>query len=370
MPLPSLILFGALALAAAAQPAPYDATAQFQDGRDAVYRASGTSKVDASQAALTACRMANPTLTTDCELIALNGEPLTTSAALKAQVATDRRPLYLWELNHGPSRMFIAGSIHMLKPGFYPLPPQFDAAFAQADELILEVTPEDMAPATISRLTRQHGFLAEGDTLQTVLPAPLYDKLRGIARELGIELADLHAMKPALVLQQLAVLEMMALGYDPKAGMEQHFQSRPGLPVAGLETSAFQLELLLGPPLPTQIALVEEYVRHRPNLEAQIVELDLAWLNGDDDAMRALVEAQAGETPAVRAFSRALLETRNVGMADKLEGYLGQPGTRFVLIGAAHLAGPDSVLALLQQRGFEATRLWSDTHVAPGGLSP
>jgi uncharacterized protein YbaP (TraB family) len=50
---------------------------------------------------------------------------------------------------------------------------------------------------------------------------------------------------------------------------------------------------------------------------------------------------------------------RNERFADALAAVLKDPatGTDFVAIGAAHLAGPDSVLTMLEKRGYRAERV-------------
>jgi uncharacterized protein YbaP (TraB family) len=70
-----------------------------------------------------------------------------------------------------------------------------------------------------------------------------------------------------------------------------------------------------------------------------------------------LFEEDSGSTAETRQFERELLDERNVGMADKIAGYLTQPGTTFVLVGSAHLIGPGSIVELLEQRGLHAQRI-------------
>ena len=56
-----------------------------------------------------------------------------------------------------------------------------------------------------------------------------------------------------------------------------------------------------------------------------------------------------------RSLMKRLLLDRNVGMADKIDGYfnVGQ-GNYFIAVGALHLLGEGSVLDLLRKRGAKA----------------
>ena len=52
-----------------------------------------------------------------------------------------------------------------------------------------------------------------------------------------------------------------------------------------------------------------------------------------------------------------LIAQRNRRWAEKLSQVLKTPGTYFVAVGAAHLAGPDSVQKQLQAHGIEVRRV-------------
>ena len=52
-----------------------------------------------------------------------------------------------------------------------------------------------------------------------------------------------------------------------------------------------------------------------------------------------------------------LIARRNRNWADWIEQSMGQPGNVFVAVGAGHLAGPDSVQAVLAQRGLTVQRV-------------
>lgn len=60
------------------------------------------------------------------------------------------------------------------------------------------------------------------------------------------------------------------------------------------------------------------------------------------------------ETPAL--YQRLLVQ-RNASWAGKIKAMLDTPGTVFIAVGAAHLAGPDSVQAQLARLGVHAERV-------------
>jgi uncharacterized protein len=54
---------------------------------------------------------------------------------------------------------------------------------------------------------------------------------------------------------------------------------------------------------------------------------------------------------------RVLFVERNARWSDWVAGRMRQPGTAFVAVGAAHLAGSDSLLVRLAQRGYISRRV-------------
>jgi hypothetical protein len=47
-------------------------------------------------------------------------------------------------------------------------------------------------------------------------------------------------------------------------------------------------------------------------------------------------------------------------MSKKIAGYLNTNESYFVLVGAAHLAGPNSIIKLLEKSGIYGERIYSD----------
>ena len=53
----------------------------------------------------------------------------------------------------------------------------------------------------------------------------------------------------------------------------------------------------------------------------------------------------------------SLLVVRNNNWMPQIERLFSTPETEFVLVGALHLAGPDSVLKKLKDKGYSVTKL-------------
>lgn len=299
-----------------------------------------------------------------CELSRLNDAAITTGAEIRARVPRTPHPLFLWEYRTGASTVYLAGSIHVMKPSLFPLPAQFDAAFTHANRLAVEVNTNGLSPDTLREAFRRYALLPEGQSVGTVLRPETLASVNAHLQAQTATLASVATLKPAMLATQLAVARLSALGYLPEYGLEQHFMGAAGdRPILELETLDEQLAVLTSPPMPVQDQMLAETLEQMDTIEPVISAMIVAWLAGDDREFRRLFDLQSGDSPEIQAFMRRLLEDRNVGMADKVAGYLTVPGTTYVLVGAAHVTGPEGIVALLDARGLHGRRINSNDSI-------
>jgi hypothetical protein len=345
--------------------APHKAAAVAVDDASIVGIASGqTSDAAASLSALQQCHDARSEPAPVCEITRLNDAAVTTAEAIRAGVPRTVHPLFLWRFESAGSVTYLAGSVHVMKPTLYPLPAQFDAAFARADRLVVEVDTQNVDPAVVAEKYRTYALLPEGQTIDTELRPATLDAAAAHLAAQSSSIGSIATMKPAVVATQLAVMRMTALGYLPEYGLEQHFIGAAGdRPVLQLETLDEQLKVLTSPDPAVQDELLRETIEQMDTIEPLIAAMVTAWLAGDDVEFRRLFDEESGPSPDIQQFMRRLLEDRNVGMADKIAGYLAQPGTTFVLVGAAHLTGPEGIVALLEARGLHGRRIQSNDSI-------
>ena len=314
----------------------------------------------AASAALQQCNTQYPQ-TGYCEITRLAGQTLTPANSIRARIPDTRHPLYLWHYESPTATVYLAGSVHVLKKGLYPLPAQLEQAFALSDNLVLEVDTSRYTPQQMQALLMQYGLLENGKTLGQVLDPDLYTRLSAVAAQYGFPLAQLDMLKPALVTQQLGVATFTTIGYDPAMGVEQYFTGRAaGKTIREIESMEFQLDLLLNQPMDAQIQMVNDTLDQRGELDPLMADLVAAWFSGDDESFQAAFDEQAAASELSAEFLRQLMDQRNVGMASKIEGYLAAGGSYMVLVGSAHFIGDKGIVALLTDRGIKGQRIFSD----------
>ncbi len=134
-----------------------------------------------------------------------------------------------------------------------------------------------------------------------------------------------------------------------------------GKPVEGLETLQFQLNMFNhmppAPPAITAAARQREVSSPQPRMDRLIVAMGLmqaAWKRGDQSVFVNMLGQLKAASPATY---RMMFTERNERWADWIRARLRTPGTVFVAVGAGHLAGQDSLLVRLAERGIPSQRV-------------
>lgn len=277
--------------------------------------------------------------------------------AIRAVPPAEGRGPALWVVRDADSTIYLFGAVHLLRPTTAWGTERVDAAFDSAGKIILEISnPDDQA--AIIPLIQQHG-LSPDTPLSSLLTEAEIAALDAAAKTLGLSAARLDPFRPWFAALTLSVAPLARAGYDPASGVELILKARAeaaGKPVAGLETIDEQIRILAGFSEETQLAFLRSTLK---DFETATVELDRlveAWAAGDVEAIEALgVESMrdSGEE-----LYQALLVRRNSNWADQIQTMLEGSGAVFVAVGAAHLAGDDSVQEILERRGV-------DVEVAP-----
>ncbi|MCC6202388.1 MAG: TraB/GumN family protein [Gammaproteobacteria bacterium] len=281
---------------------------------------------------------------------------LLVSVCLLAPPALARDESLFWKVESGTAVVYLLGSIHVGTPELYPFPEVVEQAFAASDRLVLEVDVTELDQAQVGALTLRLGLATDGTTLQALLPAELYAAAEAEMRRLGLAMAPFQVMKPWLFALTLMQLGTERQGFAAEQGVDLHFARRAtGKQVLGLETIDEQLGLFDNLTTAQQILLLQNYLHDLRRTREGIEQLVAAYRRLDAAWIRDFLFESLQEDPANAALYDIVLDQRNLRMAAKLDSMLRGEDTHFVVVGAAHLFGDQGLVALLRQRGYEAT---------------
>lgn len=266
----------------------------------------------------------------------------------------------MWTLSDEDTTINIIGTVHVLPEGTDWRSKRIDEAFNAADSVCFELDIVARALEAIG-LSYSLGTLKNGDRLVNHLDDDQEQDLRELAAELGIPFTSLNVMQPwfaSMTIEQY-VVEKMGLGEGVEMSLYPDIEAQ-GKTICEMESPQEQLGALASMSLEDQIhALVHEPedikgLSHEEQLaytEKELNGLIADWLAGD---VAGLAETINEEAQTNKGFHDALLVKRNRNWIPRIEEILDREGGNiFIAVGAAHLAGDDSVIAMLRDKGYK-----------------
>jgi uncharacterized protein YbaP (TraB family) len=268
-------------------------------------------------------------------------------------VAQSPKKHFLWAVKaEGAPPIYLMGSLHVLTPDYYPLNPVAERAFASSKVLIEEVDIDELTNPAAAMALLGKAMLTDGRTLDQVISADLYKTVAARADAAGIPVAAVQRMKPWMAAVALTAPALKAAGFDPNLGVDQYFFNKAkaaNLERRALETVAYQFDRLdqMSPAL--QEAMLRSVIADLDTELTNVKQIADAWANGDTATIEKLLLGAVTDSPEL--YQRLLVE-RNQNWVAPVEACIKQKSACFVVVGAAHLVGPDSLVALLRKKGY------------------
>lgn len=270
------------------------------------------------------------------------------------RAANDADPA-LWVVKDKDTTVYLFGTIHVLKPGLTWFDEAVKTAFDRSGEVVLELVMPDVG--TMQALVTAKGVTAEGPTLTEQLPADKRAAYAKVVTDLGLPANAFDRMRPWFAATNLSLLPLQKLGYDPANGPETVIADaakRAGKPVIGLETAEQQIGYFAGLSQGAQVQFLTSTVDEVPEVGTTMAKMVGDWAAGKPEALAAQMNEDLKDSPEV---AKVLLTDRNARWAEWVKARMRRPGTVFVAVGAGHLAGGESVIAMLGRDGVKVTRV-------------
>lgn len=277
-------------------------------------------------------------------------------AAVPATAATAKGPA-LWKVADADTTIYLFGTVHMLPDGTQWLRPAIEKAFNASDTLILEVIGTDDASKTAPVIMKL-GFSPGQPPLAERVPQAERAALAAAIRDAGVPAAALDAMETWLATMSLSTARIQKFGYAIDSGVESELKGRAAAQrkaIAGLETMEEQLGFFDTLPEADQRLMLANSLDDMDEIGALVTQVVDDWQAGNVEAVANMLEEDIKASPAL---AKRLLADRNANWAKWIESRLQTtPGTVFIAVGSGHLAGKDSVQAMLAARQLRVERL-------------
>ena len=265
----------------------------------------------------------------------------------------------MWAVKDADSTIYFLGTVHLLKPETEWRTEKLGAAIAEAAELWLELPttdPQKMAGEMMGLVSR-YGLSPTRRLSKDLTPEEM-QTLDEAARLSGLTGAQLDMFRPWFAAITISTSAMTHAGYDPTSGVDSRIESifgERGIAPRGLETAEQQIRVFAGMPREAELDYLRQTIKDYREAPTQLDEMVVNWASGDIAAMEEMFVTEMKAEDA--ALYDALLTNRNANWVVKIEEMLKGSGTIFIAVGAGHLIGPDSMIAMLDARGIKAERV-------------
>lgn len=248
---------------------------------------------------------------------------------VQAPAPVDSHPA-IWMVRDADTTVYIFGTFHALDGRTQWLNGEVKTAFESSNELVLETV------------------IPEGP----IQPRPMF----------GGQALSVTPSASFLATTRMAITAGRSQGMQVANGADmvlRHAAEAEGKPVEGLETLELQLNMFSRMPVASSAPRPKagdpvEDSRPMDDLSSAMAEMQSAWKRGDQSVFVRMLGQLNRASPDTY---RMMFTERNARWADWIAARMQTPGTVFVAVGAGHLAGRDSLLVRLAERGIESARL-------------
>jgi uncharacterized protein YbaP (TraB family) len=261
----------------------------------------------------------------------------------------------MWEVSDGDSTIHLFGSVHILPEGTQWRTPLFDELLGQADTVVFETDLGPQAQAEIGVAGIVKGVFTDGTLLTDLISPQTENLLRRSAEAVGAPMGTLLAMRPwmaATTIEALAAQQAGLIGDGVELSLYPELDPAQ---LRFLESGEEQLDVLAGGVLEEQLAYLETTLDRLGETTKMADKLVGHWLGGTPERLAPIFEFDMGGYED--ALLDRLLYARNRSWIEPLEAMLADNEQAMVIVGAAHLLGPDNVVQLLTEAGYTVERI-------------
>ena len=261
----------------------------------------------------------------------------------------------LWRLTKDGKTNYVFGTIHDADARVAVPPAPAEEVFGRSRTLLVEYLPDAYSR---ERFT-EAALFTDRQTLEEKIGAEDFARVLEQLAPSGLERDVIDKLKP-----WGALINLRHSAADAPESLDARLVGQ----ARGRRLAVFQMEGVDEQifafdecPMETQVALLKHTLSHRDELMTLEDETIRAYLARDLAAIWRLREAFIARYPEVAThqavMTKRLLYDRSVVMAYRMQRELRRGGA-FVAVGALHLYSENGVLALLQEDGFKAARVY------------
>ena len=271
----------------------------------------------------------------------------------------------VWRVTNAKASFYLVGSIHALSKSDYPLPAPYEIALRNSKRFLFEFDPTKHLE--FERKFEAAGKYPRGQDIRSKIDPELLAWLRqNVAtvkpdnrptrRERARNSDTEFCYKPWWIAQHLVgpvTYSKTSLSH----GLDNYFvdsATREKKEIAGLESVNEHVAVMGGLSDRDSEFILRDALDQPRNAEKEFSRMHKAWLKGDTNALWAGDSRLRKQAPWIAA---RFVDDRNVKWIPRIEAELKTGKPTAIVAGALHFSGPNSVIKLLEKRGYKIEQL-------------
>jgi uncharacterized protein YbaP (TraB family) len=271
----------------------------------------------------------------------------------------------VWRVTNAKAPFYLVGSIHALGKKDYPLPVPYEIALRNSRRFLFEFDPN--RHVEFEKKFEAAGKYPRGQDIRSKIHPELLawllqniltveadhrqgrgEQVRGFDSQLDY--------KPWWIAQHLvgpATYSKSSLSH----GLDNYFVDRAAKErkeIAGLESVDEHVAVMGGLSDRDSEFILRDAVDEPRNAEKEFSKMYKAWRKGDTDALWAGDSRLRTKAPWIAA---RFVDNRNAKWVPRIEAELRSGKPTAIVAGALHFSGPNSVIKLLEKRGYTIEQL-------------
>ncbi len=263
----------------------------------------------------------------------------------------------VWQVEYQGKKLYLAGTMHLLKQEDYPLPKAFEQAFKNSKSLYFETDMGALTDPAFQQKMVQAMLLKPGESLKNKLKQPTYEALAEHFQQRGIAVEQFLGFKAGFVGINIALIEFQMMGLTA-TGVDAFYHEKAkqsGKGLGFLETPEQQIQFLAEMGAGQEDEFIQYTLADIKKVPTYLDNMRKAWRDGNNTYfVEDILKPMKQDFPPVY---QSIIVQRNLNWMDTLSALLQSDEVELVLVGSLHLPGEKGLLTLLQQKGATLKQL-------------
>jgi uncharacterized protein YbaP (TraB family) len=258
----------------------------------------------------------------------------------------------VYEIIKGKNKIYLAGTIHLLRAQDFPQPAEFDAAYQASQTIFFEADLQKIKTPEFGQRFAQAMMLPNNTTLKDVLDADTWAALQAFSEKHQYPLSQTMMFNPAMTSILITMTEVKKFGVGD--GIDIFYDNiarADNKPVGELESGDDVIAYMKSFAQEDANKIINSTLKDMDNLQSYFDSMVASWKAGDLDALdKEMGQKMKKDTPNLY---QVMVVDRNKKWLPKIEQMFKTPEVEMVMVGSLHLSGSDGLLVQLKKSGYQ-----------------